>query len=177
MWARIVSDKVVEVTDTDPRGRYHPSALWVGCPTATRQGWLFDGEQCSPPSPEEIECLASRKRIEIDTARDQAYANGLPYRLADEDDVVQTRPQDQINLLGLSAKAQRLIAAGETDPVMPFRGKSNVTHLLTPVQMDELTLSALSHIEAIYQLSWQLKDAIERARLEQDRDALKLIHW
>lgn len=130
-----------------------------------------------PIPPPGLETLAARKRREIDTARDQAFAAGLPYDIAGEPDVVQTRPQDQINLLGLSAKAQRLVAEGVTDPVMPFRGLSNVTQMLTPEQMDALTLAALAHIEGIYQRSWDRKDAIDAAEETGDHEAIEAVEW
>jgi hypothetical protein len=153
--------------------------------------WLADGSRheitelgIEPPTealneapPEPLSDLAAHKRAEIDQARDQAFAAGLPYEIAGEPDVVQTRPQDQINLLGLSAKAQRLIAEGVTDPVMPFRGQSNITRLLTPGQMDAMTLAALAHIEGIYGRSWARKDAIDQALAAEDREAIEAVSW
>ncbi|GAA0586980.1 DUF4376 domain-containing protein [Halomonas salifodinae] len=153
--------------------------------------WTEDGQRheitelgTEPPAdalgeapPEPLEDLAERKRREIDTARDAAFAAGLPYDIAGEPDVVQTRPQDQINLLGLNAKAQRLVAEGVTDPVMPFRGLSNVTRLLTPEHMDTLTLAALAHIEDIYQRSWDRKDAIDAALDSSDRMGIEAVVW
>ncbi|SFT96092.1 protein of unknown function [Halomonas saccharevitans] len=130
-----------------------------------------------PIPPIDLDTLAARKRSEIDTARDQAFATGLPYDIAGEPDVVQTRPQDQINLLGLSSKAQRLIADGVTDPVMPFRGQSNVTRMITPEQMDAMTLDALAHIEGIYQQSWDCKDTIKAALEAEDREGIEEVAW
>lgn len=34
-WARIENDMVMEVTDVDPAGRFHPSLTWVQCPDGT----------------------------------------------------------------------------------------------------------------------------------------------
>ncbi|EFH4097909.1 hypothetical protein AAG784_002811 [Escherichia coli] len=45
MWARIENDMVVEITDIDPEGRFHPSLIWKECPADTQQGDLYiDGE-------------------------------------------------------------------------------------------------------------------------------------
>ncbi|MBA2781166.1 DUF4376 domain-containing protein [Billgrantia kenyensis] len=132
-------------------------------------GWRFDNNA--------LELLAARKRAEIDKARDQAFAAGLEYEIAGEPDVIQTRPQDQINLLALSAKAQRLIAAGQPDAVFTFRGLSNINRELTSVEMDELALAALAHIESIYQRSWDRKDALAEALEKDSREAIELIHW
>lgn len=128
------------------------------------------------PTPS-LDDLATRKRSEIDTARDAAFAAGLPYNIAGEPDVVQTRPQDQINLLGLSAKAQRLLAAGDTETTFTFRGLSNVNRTLTAEEMDALALAALAHIEGIYQRSWDRKDAINAALKAEDREGVKAISW
>jgi hypothetical protein len=124
-----------------------------------------------------IDKLAAQRRAEMDTARDQAFAAGLPYDIAGEPDVVQTRPQDQINLLGLSSKAQRLLAAGDTETLIPFRGLSNVNHGLTAQQMDDLTMAALAHIESIYQRSWDRKDAIDAALAAEDREGIEAVVW
>lgn len=134
-----------------------------------------DALDAAPPEP--LDDLAARKRAEIDQARDQAFAAGLLYEIAGEPDVVQTRPQDQINLLGLSAKAQRLIAAGDSEATLTFRGLSNVNRELTAEEMDALTLAALAHIEGIYQRSWDRKDAIDRALAEEDRKGIEAVVW
>lgn len=138
-----------------------------------RQTWIsrdFTPEERS----EQLEQRKQERSGEMDAARDDAFAAGLPYDIAGEPDVVQTRPQDQINLLGLSAKAQLLMAGGVTEAVMPFRGLSNTTHMLTPHAMSELALAALAHIESIYQQSWQLKDAVNAA---ESIEAVEAISW
>lgn len=177
MWARINNGAVAELTDQDPNGRFHPSIHWEPCPADAEIGWSYDGQAFAPPHPEPIEDLADEKRREMDSARDQAFAAGLPYDIAGTPDVVQTRPQDQINLLGLSSKAQRLLAAGDTETLIPFRGLSNVNHGLTAQQMDDLTMAALAHIESIYQRSWDRKDAIDAAEEAGDRAAIEAVTW
>lgn len=129
------------------------------------------------PLPEKIEHLASRKRTELDQARDEAFAAGLEYDFNGETDVVQTRPQDQVNLLGLRAKAEAAIDQGATDLVMKFRGENNVTRYLTPDEMYTLTNDALTHIEGIYDHSWERKDAIDAALEEEDRKKIEAIKW
>ncbi len=177
MWARIENGTVAEITDLDPAGRFHPTIQWIACGSDTRSGWQYDGEQCKPPPPEPLAGLAARKRREIDAARNEAFAAGLPYEIAGEPDVVQTRPQDQINLLGLSAKAQRLIAAGDSEAALTFRGLSNVNHELSAEEMDSLTLAALAHIEGIYQRSWDCKDTIDKALSDEQREVIQAVIW
>lgn len=177
MWARIKGDRVAEITDLDPKGRFHPSMQWVACSADTQPGWHYDGEQCTPPPPEPLEDLAARKRAAIDTARDQAFGAGLPYDIAGEPDVVQTRPEDKTNLLGIAIEARGLDAEGVTDPVIQFRGLSNVNRSLTPQQAIDLTNAASIHIKAIYQRSWDRKDTIDAALANEDREGIEAVEW
>lgn len=179
MWARIDSGQVVEITGKDPTGRFHPSMHWEKFDGRRNVaiGWRFEnGEFSAPPAPD-INELATQKRAEINTARDAAFAEGLPRDIAGEPDVVQTRPQDQINLLGLRAKAEAARDEGITEPVMKFRGEKNVTRYLTPDEMYTLTKDALAHIESIYDHSWARKDAIDVALDDEDREGVEAISW
>lgn len=129
------------------------------------------------PPAETLEQLASRKRRELDAARDAAFAAGLEYDFNGEPDVVQTRPQDQINLLGLSAKAQRLIAAGQPDATLTFRAGDNVNRELSATEIDALTLAALGYIESIYEHSWSVKDRLDELVKKGDKDAIEQLVW
>lgn len=52
MWAHIESNIVVELTDIDPDGRFHPDMKWVACPGNIQPGWEFDGADfCEPAAP------------------------------------------------------------------------------------------------------------------------------
>ncbi|WP_231500712.1 MULTISPECIES: DUF4376 domain-containing protein [unclassified Halomonas] len=101
----------------------------------------------------------------------------MEYDFNGETDVVQTRPQDQVNLLGLQAKAQRLIAAGQPEATLTFRGLKNVNRELTATEVEALTLAALGHIEGIYQKSWQLKDRLDAALEAGEHEKLKEVFW
>ncbi len=37
-WARIENATVIEVTNIDPQGRFHPALIWVACTDKTRSG-------------------------------------------------------------------------------------------------------------------------------------------
>lgn len=124
------------------------------------------------PVPPTLDELKQEKHAEIDQHRDDAFAAGLHYEINGQPDVVQTRMEDKINLLGLRIEAQELKAAGVTDGVMPFRAESNTGYTLTPAQMIDLTNAALAHIQGIYQQSWQLKDAVEDAETPDDIEAI-----
>jgi len=140
------------VTETDPTQQ--ADGTWV-------QAW----KTRQLTSEERAQRLADHKQSkaeEIMQSRNQEFEAGITYTFSDGDDVVQTRAQDQINLLALSTKAQRKIDANDTSTI-PFRGKSNITHNLTPDEMNTMTMAALQHIEDIYQKSWDLKDQIDNA--------------
>lgn len=49
MWARIDGDRVAEITDIDPDGRFHPSLVWVECGAEVQPGWTYDGKEFAPP--------------------------------------------------------------------------------------------------------------------------------
>lgn len=124
------------------------------------------------PVPPTLDELKQAKRAEINQQRDEAFSSGLSYEINGQPDVVQTRMEDKINLLGLRIEAQELKAAGVNDGVMPFRAESNAGYTLTPAQMIDLTNAALAHIQAIYQQSWQLKDAIAQATTPGEVEAI-----
>lgn len=41
MWALVQDGVVVETTNVDPEGRYHPDLKWRACPDQVRSGWLY----------------------------------------------------------------------------------------------------------------------------------------
>lgn len=50
MWALIINGAVREVTDIDPKGRFHQSLKWVKCDGEVRQQMLYeDGKFIAPP--------------------------------------------------------------------------------------------------------------------------------
>ena len=51
MWARIEDGAVVEVTSSDPEGRFHKSLIWVECPPGIGEGWTLQDSQFRPPRP------------------------------------------------------------------------------------------------------------------------------
>lgn len=125
-----------------------------------------------------IDTLATRKRSEIDSARDAALRAGLPYEMPDGiQETVQIRPQDESNLLGLAIESRDLQAEGVTEPVLILRVESNRNYQLTPQQMIELTDAAKNHKKLILAKSWQLKDAVDAALADEDREAIDAIKW
>lgn len=41
MWALVQDGVVIETTDLDPEGRYHPDLKWRPCGERVQPGWLF----------------------------------------------------------------------------------------------------------------------------------------
>ncbi|WLH11671.1 phage tail assembly chaperone [Pseudomonas hefeiensis] len=44
MWALVQEGVVLETTDVDPEGRYHPDLKWRSCAVQVQTGWLFENE-------------------------------------------------------------------------------------------------------------------------------------
>lgn len=172
MWARIEDEKIVEITDHNPEGRFHRAIKWVECPAEAKPGWRYEQGQCLPPRSEPIENLADRKRTDLERARDTAIDAGFTHTFGETNDVVQTRQRDRENLTGLAVSAQR-----HTQQNFYFRAKSNATYQLTAEEMLALADAAQAHVSQQYAKSWQLKAQLDAALEAEDRDALEAISW
>lgn len=75
---------------------------------------------------------------------------------------VQLRVEDRINLLTLNLQGQQMVAAA-SESTVPFRGYENFTVRMTGQQLIDMTQAALVAMGDVYELSWELKDDIERA--------------
>tara|TARA_R110000765_G_scaffold163910_3_gene268955 strand:+ start:4623 stop:4919 length:297 start_codon:yes stop_codon:yes gene_type:complete len=51
MWALILDNKVIEVTNSDPVGRFHNSLAWVLCGEGVSCGWVYADGEISEPGP------------------------------------------------------------------------------------------------------------------------------
>lgn len=49
MWARIENNVIVELTEIDPEGRFHPDLIWITCSPDVHVGWVFDGSALHKP--------------------------------------------------------------------------------------------------------------------------------
>lgn len=134
--------------------------------------------QNQPPPEPTIEDLAEGKRREIDMARDMTLFQGVPHTMPDgTEEVVQIRPQDEPNLLALAIEARDLRAEGVTEPVLTIRVESNINYSLTPQQMIDLTDATKDYKKVTFAKSWILKDAVDVALNNGDREAIKAIEW
>ncbi len=154
--------------------------------------WLADGSRheiselgVEPPAdaldeapPESLENLADRKRAAIEAGLASALYAGMLYTMPDgTDDVVQTRPEDEPNLLGLAIEARDLRDAGETDAGQVLRAQSNKLYAMTPPQMIAVTDAAKAFKKQQLAHSWARKDEIKAALEASDRAALEAIDW
>lgn len=48
-WAHMVGNSVIETTDIDPVGRYHPSLVWVPCGPDVMGGWTYNNGTFAAP--------------------------------------------------------------------------------------------------------------------------------
>lgn len=68
---------------------------------------------------------------------------------------------DYIDLINAKFGASQVFKAqGVTDPIMLFRDKTNINHMLTPDQMLSLCLQAMQWYEATRRVSWDMKDGV-----------------
>ncbi|MGQ0335683.1 DUF4376 domain-containing protein [Halomonas elongata] len=119
----------------------------------------------------DVQRRAREARGQVNEWRDKSLNDGVPYSMPDgTKDTIQTRPDDRLNLMALNVKAEARAEAGDST-LMPFRGLSNTTYQLTPAEMRDMTLAALTHIEDIYQQSWSAKDALMGATTLDDVEA------
>lgn len=77
MWARIENGAVAEITDKDPKGRFHPSIEWVACNEHVAPGWAYDGETFSPPAAASFKELVSAAMDRINAGYIRAMATIL----------------------------------------------------------------------------------------------------
>ena len=154
--------------------------------------WLADGQRheiaelgVEPPTdaldeapPTPIDELATQAKARIEKAYDAALAAGMPYTMPDgSNDVVQTRAEDEPNLLGLAIEARDLKAEGVTDAVLELRTLSNTIYQLTPAQMIEVTDAAKTFKKQLLGRSWHRKDTIAAALEAGDREAIEAVVW
>ena len=148
-------------------------------PAGKQRGGDADGRPCWVDLPETpIDTLANQAKARIESAYDTALAAGMPYTMPDgSDDVVQTRAEDEPNLLGLAIEARDLKTEGVTDAVLELRAQSNTIYTLTPAQMIEVTDAAKTFKKQLLGRSWHRKDTIDAALEAGDRQAIEAVAW
>ncbi|WP_372373242.1 hypothetical protein ACDI10_16380 [Vreelandella venusta] len=119
----------------------------------------------------DVQRRAHEARKQVDEWRDSALNSGMLYTMpGGTKDIVQTRPEDRLNLIALNVNSEVMVAAEVTTSIS-FRGLSNTTYQLTPAEMRDMTMAALAHIEGIYKKSWEIKDELGVVAALDDIDA------
>ncbi|WP_416776578.1 hypothetical protein ACNFJN_16280 [Xenorhabdus budapestensis] len=54
-WARLENNIVIELTDTDPAGRFHPLLIWVECPVGIPAGYIYENGKFVQPENTKLE--------------------------------------------------------------------------------------------------------------------------
>lgn len=112
-------------------------------------------------------------RLQVNEMRVQAFEEGMYYKFPDgTGGHVQLRPEDQINIHSLLAKAQLLEDAEDYETLLKFRTRENETKYLTGSEMRDMAVKALAYGEAIYEVSWTLKDQITQVLYMHDLPTL-----
>ena len=95
----------------------------------------------------------------------QNFEIGMPYTFNGVDYHIQLRDdKDRPNLIAQNMNAQGLVGGPKApDTLLPFRTYENITLMLTPDQMIDMTSRALDAIISISTKSWAIKDQITAA--------------
>jgi len=112
--------------------------------------------------------VIANKSVEVGVVREAKIAAGIPYQFPDRQGTIQTRSLiDVRNIQTNVTTAIILKGAGEIRSVMVFRDQENVLHQMTPDQMLQMAVYIANFGQAIYNRSWELKDAVEGMTTEQ----------
>jgi len=79
MWARIENGAVLEITNIDPAGRFHPSMRWLKADSQVVTGWMHDGAKYSAPLPNLNGLLAQLTSARKEQERQGVTLNGIHY--------------------------------------------------------------------------------------------------
>ena len=80
MWARIENERVKEITDIDPEGRFHPSFFWVESPDFVKEGYIYkDGKFSKENPPVDPEEEIKEKKVRTVQIYMDGVAKGLSY--------------------------------------------------------------------------------------------------
>lgn len=166
MWALIENGFVVELTDTDPTDRYHPSLVWVKATKTTEVGMGYaDGKftKATPAPGLTMEDAVALRRVSIDGVRDARMAEGMAFAFPDGvEGTVQLRDErDMLNVNAIATSGNALKAIGDTKTVLQFRDAENVTHNLTGDQAIQFGLDVMKWVSAHYAAAWQHKAAVD----------------
>ncbi|MBU1173686.1 MAG: DUF4376 domain-containing protein [Proteobacteria bacterium] len=112
--------------------------------------------------------VIANKSLEVGVVREAKIAAGITYQFPDGQGTIQTRSLIDVRNIQTNVTTALIFkGAGEIRPVMVFRDQENVLHQMTPDQMLQMAVYIANFGQAIYNRSWELKDAVEGMTTEQ----------
>lgn len=143
-WARIENDQVVEIVLYNPKGRFHPSIVWVECPDVVVENWVYsNGEFSQPPVfPEPVPANISFRQLVLGLkrggfiSREEALAwsrrEALP---ATVQAVIANMPAEQGEEAEITALT--MIEAQRSDPLLAAAAQAHMPEL-TSAELEDL---------------------------------------
>lgn len=173
-YAQIENGVVVNVIEASPQ--YASSKGWPEIPAGYGIGSLYDGQFKHSPRWSDLNAAKDELRRLVAERHQAEEYKGVRYTFPDgETDVVQTRDmKDTRNLQSQLSAATALKAKGVTNPVMMFRGESNVNHVMTPDQMIDMGIAVVMMGQQTYEAKWQKDDQIEHLQSLADAQAFDI---
>lgn len=174
MWARIANGTVVEITEQDPKGRFHPSIEWVACDGQVAPGWTYDGGAFSPPAGALLEDVADAAMDRINAG----YTRTMATILVEYPDAETLSFDKQEREARNWSEWQE---SGGTEPATPYLDAMLAER---PIGKAELAGRIITKADAFVAAHGnatgrrqRLEDEIKAARQAEDRDALEAIDW
>jgi hypothetical protein len=101
---------------------------------------------------------------------------GVRYTFPDgQEDVIQTRDAKDLRNIDVQlGAANALKAKGVTEPVMMFRGESNVNHIMTPDQMIDMGVAVVMMGQQTYEAKWQKDDQIDHLQTLEEAESFDI---
>lgn len=150
MWARIENAAVVELTDIDPEGRFHPSMRWLPCGADVQLGWL-EQDGALAAAQVSLQDLASRLQAAATAQRWTVETGGLTLpggvRIA-------TGIEDQNRITSVVANAER---SGVT--VVDFKGADGWRSVALQ-EVQAMAAAIALHVQACFTAERQHHEAI-----------------
>lgn len=169
MWARIDGDRVAEITDIDPAGRYHPSIQWELASNGAEEGDIFDGSGFSKPEGPAISDLASLAMARINSDY-QAEMNEILRDYPEAETLTWDKQEEEARRWAADSSASTPLL----DAIAQGRD----------MDKDELVSRVLAKADAWIAASGlstgkrqALEDEINEAIKSEDREKLEVIAW
>lgn len=179
MWARIENGAVAELTDIDPRGRFHPSIEWVACDKSVDVGWSYDSGEFIAPMEAPIDEVAGQA---IDRIND-GYTRAMATILVEYPDA-ETLSFDKQEREAREWQAWHDPDGNNgqgTEPATPYLDAMLAER---PIGKAELVGRIITKADAFVAAHGaatgrrqRLEDEIKAARQAEDRAALEAIDW